>query len=300
MISYTLDDQTSSEYAFLFQYCFCRRAADAARVRKISAAAHLLQSSCMVSDDIFDGARRRYYKPAIHVRYGVSHAIIVTELLQCVAMETISAELAKGRFANKVAGLHIFHKMMTEMYLGQYLDIYNGADPRVTRRDYDRVIANAVGNYFANLARCAALFAGKSAAEVSSLEKFGYHYGMASMISDDVIDLLHRPERTGKNFATDLRGRKMRLPVVLALGLGTRGVRESIKRFLRGRKKSNAEVSKIAELIRSSGALEAGTQAARRHRDKSLDSLSGVKTPLTRKSLTWLAASLLRAQKLEE
>ena len=300
LISFSLDNQRSSEYPFVFQCCFCRRPADSERVRKISAAVHLLQSTGMITDDIFDGARRRDHTEAVCVRYGVSYTIIVTELLQSVALETISAEIPKGRFANKSLVLQIFNQLLTDMYLGQYLDIYNGANPRVNRRDYDRVIANGVGYFFANLARCGALLAGKPAAEVKNLASFAYHYGMASMISDDVIDLIHKPERTGKNFATDLRGRKMRLPVILALRLGRPRVRETIRRFLRRKKSSTAEVAKIAGLIRASGALEACTRLARRHRNSSLHSLSGVKTRLTRKSLTWLAASLLRAQRLEK
>lgn len=300
LISFCLDGQTTSEYPFVFQYSFCRTPADAEKVRKISAAVHLLQSSGLITDDIFDGARRRYHAKAVHIQYDVSYAIIAAELMQCVALETISAEVAAGRFANKLLALHTFNKLLTDMYLGQYLDIYNGANPRVHQRDYDRVIANGVGYFFANLARCGALLSGKPAAEVRNLANFGYHYGMALMVSDDVIDLIHKPARTGKNFATDLKGRKMRLPVILALRMGTPRIREAIRRFLRGKKSSTAEVAKIAALIRTSGALEACSPLARRHRNLSLDSLYGVKTRLTRESLTWLAGSLLRAQRLEK
>ena len=145
IMSFVLAHQTVSEYPYVFKYAFCRTEKDSERILNLSAAAHLLQSSAFVTDDIFDGTIMRYGQPAVHKRYGISYAIIATEILQCAALETISAELIHRRFHNKVLVLKILNQMMQELYVGQYLDVYNTANLRMGRRDYYRVIALGVG-----------------------------------------------------------------------------------------------------------------------------------------------------------
>ena len=299
MVHYALDPQTESEYPFVFRYAFCRRPSDAPRTTRLAAAIHLLQSSIFITDDIFDGSERRYHREALHTRYGTSYAIVAAELLQGVAQEVFSEEAGRRGIANTKAAQRTLQRILTDVYLGQYLDLFQAGRLRVCVADYRRAIKGGMGLLFANVARFAAFLAGKSPREIAALFEFGFHYGLAMMISDDVVDLLQTPDRTGKNFAVDLKGRKMRLPVLVALRTAPPSARRRIRSFLVGRNSPRPLLKEVVRDIRDSGALEKCTAAARSHVERAKRSLARFDDGVCKGALTWLAASLLHAQKLE-
>ena len=298
MMSFALSSRQASDYTHVFQYAFCRTERDSRKIIKLSAAVHLLQSSSFITDDIFDQAFVRYGKPAMHQKYGVSYAIIAAELLQTVAMETISAELDRGSFHNPCLVLRIFNQMMRELYVGQYLDIFYTGNVRIRKQEYFRVIALGVGNFFGHIARCGALLAGKPESEVSKLASFAYHYGMALFITDDIVDVADRPQVTGKTYASDLKNRRMRLPVIFALEMGKTTDVHVLQRLFQTKHLSPVEIERARRIIRRSGALEACLQVAKDHLAKSVQALAQMKVSRTTKNLRWIAETLLPAQRL--
>src|SRR5437879_5129624 len=54
LMHFTLKNQTTSDYPFIFKYAYCRREEDGKRIQNLAGAVHLLQSSGFVTDDIFD------------------------------------------------------------------------------------------------------------------------------------------------------------------------------------------------------------------------------------------------------
>ena len=300
LMSFILRKQDASEYPFVFRYSFCRKESDGRRVGRLAAAVHLLQSSTFITDDIFDNASRRYGQPAVHVRYGVPFAILGTELVQSVALKVIFEELERGRFRNPLEVSRTLNQIVLDLYRGQYRDVASTGDLKVSRREYDRIIALGGGNFFAKVARCGALLAGKSRREAASLERYGYHYGMALFITDDMVDLLQPPAVTGKGFAADLKNRRMRLP--LMLGLKMAGPRDAalLRRLYRKARPEAREVRRAVRILRASGALLACRRIAERHLSHALRALRGLPrgTPVAR--LRWLAESLMPAQGLED
>jgi len=299
MMSFVLAHQTASEYPYVFKYAFCRTEKDSPRILKLSAAVHLLQTSAFVTDDIFDATSMRYGQPAIHKKYGVSYAIMATEILQCVGLETLSAELERGRFQNKVLVLKILNQMMRELYVGQYLDVYNTANLRMTRGEYDRVIGLGVGNFFQHLARCGALLAGRPEPEVRALAGFGYHYGMALFITDDIVDVVDRSKVTGKTYATDLKNRRMRLPVILALQMAGDRDRKFLREVFGKSRLVSDDIERARCIIRDCGAVDACRRSAKDHLSKGVRHLSRMRSSLTTRNFKWLSDTLLTAQRLE-
>lgn len=299
MMRFILRRQRASDYPFVFTYSFCRKESDARRVRRLAAAVHLLQSSTFVTDDIFDHARLRYGQPAVHVRYGVSRAVLAAVLMQSVALRVIFEELEHGRFPHKLQVVREFNQIVLDLYRGQYLDVHSTGDLAMSRREYDRILALACGNHFARLARCGALLAGKSRRKAVGLERFGYHYGMALFLTDDIGDVRPATE-SGKEFAADLRNRRMRLPVMLALRMASPQDAAFLRRFYRRSGSSASELRRAAAILRRSGALAICQRAAQRHISLALRALRGLRRTTSAARLYWLAAALMLAQGLEE
>lgn len=300
MMMSTLRGQVTADYAFVFQYAFCRRESDTARVSRLAAAVHLLQSSAFVTDDIFDHSRLRYGHAALHEAYGVSYAIVATELMQSAALATISRELQRGRFPNSLAVMEILNRVVFGLYVGQYLDVRNSGNLRMTRRQYDRVIALGVGRYFGQLAKCGALLAGKTHSEVEALTRFGYHYGMALFITDDMVDIINSSADTGKGDSCDLVNRRMRLPAMLALRLAAPRDALFLRRYLGGKGAVRRHLPRAARIIQRSGALAECKKAAHRHVMQSLSALRRLAQTVPVQRLAWVSETLLRAQGLHD
>lgn len=299
MMLFALRQQTPSDYPFLFRHAFCKTESDSAKIRDLAAAVHLLQSSTIITDDIFDAGDLRFGRKAVHLQYNVSYAIIATELMQSVALRTFCSELHRGRFRNTCLALKILNEMVRDLYVGQYLDLINSAKTSIAFSEYYRGIALGVGYFMSNLARCGALLAGKSEQDVKALAGYGYNYGMALFITDDIIDVTRKPTETGKSFAADLKNARLKLPMLLALRLSNGENRRFLRHLRAGGKPSASDLRRATQLIRNSGALTQCTRIARRYVARSVNTISLTKSEVSRANLTWLSTSLLKAQGLE-
>jgi len=292
LMEFALRHHTPSGYPFVLKYAFCRRERDGARILNIAAAVHLLQQSSFLTDDIFDRGELRYGILPVYLQYDVNRAIIAAELLQGIALRCVGEELARGGLRNGAAVFQLLNQILVEGYAGQYLDLFHSARPSVTVREYYRMIALGAGRAFQNVARCGALLAGKPEREVRSLGRFGYGYGMALFIIDDIVDLLPAA-RTGKTFAGDLKGRRMHLPLLLALRLGNRTQKQMLHRFLAKSAARRPRVEQVVAVIHETGALEASQRIARRYLHEALRSLKKLPQGVTADRLRWLAGRLL-------
>jgi len=299
MMVFSLRQPTPSDYPFLFWYSYCRTEKDGASIKRLAAAVHLLQSSTFTTDDIFDGGSVRFGRPAFHRQYDVNYAIIATELMQSIALGTFCSELSRGRFKHASLVMKILNEMLRDLYLCQYLDLYYSGRRELALSEYYRIIGLGAGYFMSNLARCGALLAGKAEAEVRALAAYGYNYGMALFITDDISDVIDKPWKTGKNFAADLKNARLKLPILLALRLSSGEDRRFLERFLTGGKPTASDLRRAVQVIQDVGAITQCTRIARRYLARSLRSLSATKSPVSRNHLGWLADSLLSAQGLE-
>jgi geranylgeranyl pyrophosphate synthase len=158
----------------MFRQCFGHIEQSRDELDAIAAAIHLLQTSTFVIDDIFDGGTLRNNKLTVFGHAGVNYAIIVGEMLQTAATQTIDIEIGRGKFKNKSVVLAMAHEMLTKVYLGQYLDIYNSSNFTITLSDYKRVISLTTGGFLADIARCGALLAGTSKSKTFCLAEYAY------------------------------------------------------------------------------------------------------------------------------
>lgn len=291
LMAFALHNQTPSGYPFVLRYAFCRQERDGRKILKIAAAVHLLQQSSFITDDIFDYGELRHGDRPVYLKYDVNHAIIAAELLQGIALRCVSEELAGSGFCNTAIVCKLFNQVLLDGYVGQYLDILNSGRPTVTLGEYYRMIALGAGRFFENVARSGALLAGKPEKEVRALSKFAYSYGMALFIIDDIIDILPARE-TGKTYASDLKGRRMRLPLIMALRLANRGQRQLLHRFLHKNTPRRPRIEQVATVIRDCGALEASRRIASQYLSSSLRSLAKLPPGVSTERFRWLAERL--------
>ena len=227
-----LCDESPSEYPFLFRLAFELHGQSFRQVSRIAAAIHLLQTSTFVIDDIIDMSRKRAGARTIYGEWGTGTAIIAGGLIQWVAMSEVASEATRLALPNSMSCLKLLALAIADAYKGECLDVLHSGNPSVTFKKYYQTILLSTGQFLGRVALTGALLANLSASERESLYGFGKNYGMALQICDDIIDATLGSRKTGKDFGADIKMRRMRLPVIIALRTASPQDRSRLRKYL--------------------------------------------------------------------
>ncbi|MGW3770862.1 polyprenyl synthetase family protein [Actinomadura verrucosospora] len=180
-------------------------------------AVELAHAFSLLHDDIMDRDRTRRHRPAAWTVFGDASAILAGDALLALAGEVLLEAPGQGsaRAARALAAA------VRRLVAGQSLDM-----DFETRRQIgvDECLTMASGKTAALLAcSCAigAVLDGAPDRLCAALEAFGEDLGIAFQLVDDLLGIWGDPESTGKPALSDLRSRKMSLPVVAALNSGS-------------------------------------------------------------------------------
>jgi octaprenyl-diphosphate synthase len=136
------------------------------------------------------------------------------------------------------------------------------------------VIRFKTAKLFEASARLGAVLAEADSVAEEACASFGRSLGTAFQLVDDLLDYEGATEQLGKNVGDDLREGKPTLPLLIAMERGSASERALVRDAIeRG---EVARLPDIVAIVRSTGALAATREAARREADdarKALDVL---------------------------
>jgi geranylgeranyl pyrophosphate synthase len=290
---HALFDKSPSEYPFIFRLAYQLNGRRFRPVLKIAASIHLLQTSTFLFDDILDMSGKRAHVRTTCAEWGTNNAIVVAQMLQSIAMSEIVSESTRLRLPNRMLCVHLLTLGLADVYKGQYLDVRHSGQPSVTPRQYYQTIFLTTAQFLGRVALAGALLSNLSPSEQRSLYAYGKSYGMALQVCDDIVDVTFSSKDTGKDFGTDIRMRRMRLPLIIALRVAATGQRLAFERYLT---KSSVpdiyEVRRMARAIRNCGATDRCRELMRGFIDEALESLRCLPESEPRKYLSELALDL--------
>ncbi|HJN76469.1 MAG TPA: polyprenyl synthetase family protein [Myxococcota bacterium] len=202
----------------------------------------LIHLGSLLHDDVVDDAStRRGIDAAQHV-YG--NALVILSGDFCLAQGVLLASEHGGQAC--VSGLAEALKAMAE---GEVLQLRRAGDLDTTREDYLEIVDRKSA---ALIAWCASVGARvlDDTALTARMDRFGRAIGVAFQVTDDILDYGGRSELTGKTPGTDLKDRKLTLPLLFALERDP----ELAERL--GRPVQAEQIREIIERVRATGALE--------------------------------------------
>lgn len=288
-----LRDESPSEYPFLFRLAYELHGKSFRPVEKIAAAIHLLQTSTFVLDDIIDMSRKRAGAGTIYAERGTGTAIITGELLQSIAMSEIASETERLALPNPISCLKLLTLAVADVYKGQYLDTLHSGNLSITFKQYYETIFLTTGQFLGRVALVGALLGNVSVSEQESLYRFGKNYGMALQICDDIIDVTFSSKHTGKDFGVDVKMRRMRLPLMVALGTATAQEKLALRKYLsRSSVPKEQEVRRIIRAIENAAAIEHCRKIMGKFINKAVVCLQGLPEGRSRRYLSELAVDL--------
>jgi geranylgeranyl pyrophosphate synthase len=221
------------------------------------AGVELLHTASLVHDDTVDRAGMRRGRPTLNTILPSGAVILLGDFLFAQ-----SAMLAAATNSPRVVS--IFASTLADICDGQLREMFFAHRLDQSREEYERRIFGKTASLFAGSAEMGAIIGNAPEPAVQALRQYGSDVGMAFQIVDDVLDLREGSNQLGKPAGHDLTQGTVTLPTIIyASGLtGASDAAARLKAVVAGEIDEPSEVDRVAEEIRSSGALEAAMEEA--------------------------------------
>ena len=245
---------------------------DAATALPAAAAIELLHNFTLIHDDIEDRSETRHGRPTLWTLVGTPQAINAGDGLFVLAQRTLLDLSASGLDSARVLkAARILDDACIRLCEGQYADIGFEERERVTRDEYEAMIAGKTSALLGAAAAIGALAGGADDATVTAFERAGVLLGLAFQVQDDVLGVWGESAQTGKPVGDDIRSRKKSFPIVHAWDTLDAELRAELEHLYAA--PGEPDVARVLSLLDAAGAREAATSAAESHAAQALDAL---------------------------
>ena len=219
----------------------------------IAVAIELMHNAFLVHDDIADGSEMRRGRPTLAATYGTAAALNAGDGLAIVAGQVLRR--ATRRLDRDLADLvwAEFDTMAMRTLEGQateagwQLDNIENLGPE----DYLHLIMHKTCWYTTiHPLRVGAMVGSRGTAELGPLVRFGFHFGAAFQIRDDLLNLVGDERMYGKEILGDLYEGKRTLPLVHLLATAQGSDLALVRDYLRrNRAERTAELVQIVRRL---------------------------------------------------
>ena len=183
----------------------------------VAVAIELLHNAFLVHDDIADGSEMRRGRPTLAATHGMAAALNAGDGLAIVASQVLRR--ATRRLDRDLADLVLaeFDTMAMRTLEGQATEVGWQRDnvENLGPEDYLELIMHKTCWYTTiHPLRVGAMVGSRGNAELGPLVRFGFHFGAAFQIRDDLLNLVGDERMYGKEILGDLYEGKRTLPLV--------------------------------------------------------------------------------------
>lgn len=175
-----------------------------------AAGVEMIHNFTLIHDDIEDNSDIRHNKPTVWRKWNLPLAINAGDFLFELALYVIN----NSSIQIKQDGLKRTEKAVSELFLGQHLDISFESRCDVTETEYLRMIRGKTGVLFGLCFALGAISAGKDQSCVEDFNTAGLLLGRAFQIRDDYLGLWGDAAELGKSISSDVRQKKNTLAVI--------------------------------------------------------------------------------------
>jgi geranylgeranyl diphosphate synthase, type II len=227
----------------------------------LAVAIEMLHNAFLVHDDIADGSEMRRGRPTLAASHGVAAALNAGDALAVVAGQVLRR--ATRRLDRDLAELvwAEFDTMAMRTLEGQATEVGWQLDKVEDLRpdDYLHLIMHKTCWYTTiHPLRVGAIVGSGGTADLGPLVRFGFHFGAAFQIRDDLLNLVGDERMYGKEILGDLYEGKRTLPLMHLLSVAQGPDHALVREYLHlNRSERSAElVHRVRALMDAYGSIE--------------------------------------------
>lgn len=215
----------------------------------------LIHVATLIHDDVVDNSSLRRGRDSTNTVFGNRFSVLAGDYLFSWVFKKITQE-----YESPVPT--ILASMLSQICSGEVKQLRASGNLDLTRDQYFEIIGKKTAELFAACAEVGSIvalqrtqgLAGGAVRRhptVKALREYGWAFGMAFQVRDDLLDVTESGAILGKPAGSDLRERKVTLPLICALEAGDQGLRAAAQRVF-AFDEANAETSQAHGLADAS------------------------------------------------
>ncbi|MEU1209454.1 polyprenyl synthetase family protein [Nocardia sp. NPDC005825] len=211
----------------------------------------------LIHDDIIDHDDFRRGRPSVHAQHGLANAILSGDALFFSLFEGLVRCHRNGAPAEAVvAALDVVTEVGVALCRGQMREDEITGDLNADPDDYRTVIQLKTASLFRGACGSGAILGGGDAEQIQALERYGESLGMAFQLVDDLLPYTSSRETTGKPLESDIRNKRITLPILETYRLADAGQRRLIEGIFGATDPDEDDARRIRVLVHSVGAVD--------------------------------------------
>jgi octaprenyl-diphosphate synthase len=250
--------------------------------KTFSTISEYLHAATLLHDDIVDEATLRRGKPVAHSIWDSATAVLVGDFLLARAL-SISAETERTDIIKIVA------EITENMSQGEIHQLMRKGSLDIPEEEYMEVIRRKTAVLFQGACRVSALIADATKEEETALSQYGFNFGIAFQMADDLLDYTLDTSVLGKEVGADLKEGKLTLPVIYSLKAANAKDRDQMEKIITNRDFSVNNFERLIELMKKYGGQTYTQNLAAEYVKIAKDALAVFEPSKTRETLMMLA-----------
>ena len=214
---------------------------------RLAAAVEILHNATLLHDDVADSSMERRGMPTLNASLGPGAAVLVGDFWLARALNKVLG----SDHCNKV--LMLFAKTLGELAEGEMLQLEKASSADTDEKDYFRIITCKTASLFECACVSAAISVDAPNEYIEAIRQYALAAGMAFQIKDDILDYVG-DEKLGKPVGTDLKERKITLPLLGALHDSSDESR--IRSIVAGLDSHPSDCESVRQFVIDSGGLD--------------------------------------------
>ncbi len=249
----------------------------------MAAAMEIFHNATLVHDDVVDASALRRGQPTIYSQWGSGAAVLLGDFLFARSSQMVAS-------TGNLRVISLFAEMLMAISGGELAQNLSTIEERLEYDHYIEWIGAKTSSLFATATESGAVLGGAEEEAAQALKSYGYNFGLAFQIVDDILDFVGEETNLGKPVGTDLLQGHPTLPTILFAAKHPQGA--DLKRALTDGGDVE-EVKRVVALIPGTSIIEECYDIARSFSERAHDALRAVPQGPATGSLSGLAAYIL-------
>ena len=270
----------------------CRAAGgDPDRVFPADAGTESGHIASLVHDDIIDVDTQRRGQASLYAKYDVATALLTGDMLIFQTFLCYTHCEQSGVKADRVlAAIRALSTTCIDMCRGQAVEAEIAGNLDTPEEDYLELVRLKTASFCQAASYIGACLAEASDHVVNCLAEYGHNLGMAFQIMDDILSYDGSALLMGKPLTSDMRNKRVTLPIIYALQTGGLPARRRIQDFFEASEElANEKHAKLVRLLADTRAIDRARGLAYRYTVRAKQQLDCLDCTESRERLRSLA-----------
>lgn len=226
-----------------------------------------LHAATLLHDDIVDDAEVRRGNPAAHSIWGTPGTVLVGDLLLARAVAIATA-------ADKIEICRILTETTVDLAQGEIQQLLGRRNLDITEEQYLEVIRCKTSSLVQAACKVGGILADAPKDQVEALSAYGYNFGMAFQLIDDLLDYTAEGKVLGKTIGIDLQEGNLTMPLIHSLKQASQEEIKAVKDVIGIEDQAKSNFDNILYIIKKYEGLEYTLKQAKAYSKEAKAALS--------------------------